>query len=92
MLAPIVTTEQFDKDAASLKPHYPRIDDVVSGVCWGLIHEPYAGEPVPGHDNRYIYLTSPVEYVTPIFRVLYKFSDSNPRTIVLLAIGSTTDD
>lgn len=92
MLAPLITTNRFDRDLERLRPHYPRIDNVMTGVFWGLSKDKYAGKSIPGRENRYIYLTSPVDFVVPIFRVIYKFSESNPNQIVLLAIGSSASN
>lgn len=90
MLAPIVPSDKFERDVANLRGDYPQIDDVVSAARWALIRAPHLGQQVK--ENRYIFLTSPFEFTTPVFRILYKFSETNQGTIVLLAIGSSTQD
>ncbi len=91
MLEPVHPTDLFERDVKELRKVYPRINEVRRALMWELARNSEAGEELRKRPGYWILLTYPIGSMPP-FRVLYKFSQDNPDTVMLLRIAPSTTE
>lgn len=81
MLRAIYQTPTFETEIEALREDYPRIDEVKTGIKWGLGKVPQYGERLPRYPNHRIFLTFPIGPMPP-FKVLYEYNPGKDPGVV----------